>query len=178
MEKGVRGNQKEKMQETRIANANQEKENDSQFKVIELEAKLLDSKKIPDMIGVRRVKNEMIKSYIEYKCTKYAMCGKGSLKYHFDAMVVFFEKNSSIKEKNEILFLFSHINCEDGITAKKVFNALNEIIKKRDELGKEINVSFCIVDNERGYISNHEIQPLNLENILKIMEFQRPTASF
>ena len=66
----------ERMRETAIANKNQAFKNGN-IKIIEMESRNAIGKK-PDLIGVRREKDNIILSYIEYKCTTAAMTGTQS----------------------------------------------------------------------------------------------------
>ena len=132
----------ERMRETAIANNNQAFTNGN-IKIIEIESRNAIGKK-PDLIGVRREKDNIILSYIEYKCTTAAMTGtqspvehyKDMRKHYKDRTPAIFESyfERSCWENNdhakpydafdlkkatkEIVFLFSHISDESNESNK------------------------------------------------------------
>ena len=154
----------ERMRETAIANKNQAFKNGN-IKIIEMESRNAIGKK-PDLIGVRREKDNIILSYIEYKCTTAAMTGtqspvehyKDMKKYYKDRTPAIFESyfERSCWENNdkakpddafdlknatkEIVFLFSHITDENNESNKSqeltVQDVLTGIKAIKAEMGR------------------------------------------
>ena len=154
----------ERMRETAIANKNQVFKNGN-IKIIEMESRNAIGKK-PDLIGVRREKDNIILSYIEYKCTTAAMTGTQSPVEHYKDMrkhykdrtpAIFesyferscWENNDKAKPddafdlKNatkEIVFLFSHITDENNESNKSqeltVQDVLTGIKAIKTEMGR------------------------------------------
>ena len=154
----------ERMRETAIANKNQAFKNGN-IKIIEMESRNAIGKK-PDLIGVRREKDNIILSYIEYKCTTAAMTGtqspvehyKDMKKYYKDRTPAIFESyfERSCWENNdkakpddafdlknatkEIVFLFSHITDENNESNKSqeltVQDVLTGIKAIKTEMGR------------------------------------------
>ena len=154
----------ERMRETAIANKNQAFKNGN-IKIIEMESRHAIGKK-PDLIGVRREKDNIILSYIEYKCTTAAMTGtqspvehyKDMKKYYKDRTPAIFESyfERSCWENNdkakpddafdlknatkEIVFLFSHITDENNESNKSqeltVQDVLTGIKAIKTEMGR------------------------------------------
>lgn len=154
----------ERMRETAIANKNQAFKNGN-IKIIEMESRNAIGKK-PDLIGVRREKDNIILSYIEYKCTTAAMTGtqspvehyKDMKKYYKDRTPAIFESyferscwenhdkakpDDAFDLKNatkEIVFLFSHITDENNESNKSqeltVQDVLTGIKAIKTEMGR------------------------------------------
>lgn len=142
----------ERMRETAIANNNQAFTNGN-IKIIEIESRNAIGKK-PDLIGVRREKDNIILSYIEYKCTTAAMTGtqspvehyKDMRKHYKDRTPAIFESyfERSCWENNdhakpydafdlkkatkEIVFLFSHISDESNESNKSQELTMQDVL--------------------------------------------------
>jgi len=148
-----------------------------EFYFIEQESRIKVSKKKPDLIGIRNNKGNMVLSFIEYKCTTGGMDGV-TLTEHFEDMCNFYQNvdiNAGYKtlydqmqdfaefkycqlekgfkvdciEAGEIVFLFSHIGAENGITAQKIYNDVCRLIYncKKYSNYKE-HVKFLVLEDE------------------------------
>ena len=181
----------ERMRETAIANNNQAFTNGI-IKIIEIESRNAIGKK-PDLIGVRREKDNIILSYIEYKCTTTAMTGTQSPVEHYKDMrkhykdrtpaifESYFERSCwentdgtkldvSLDLKNatkEIVFLFSHIddNISNETQGLTLQDVLTGIKKIQSEMGKSNdNVKIMFIRNE------FDILKTDKEHMMSVME--------
>lgn len=181
----------ERMRETAIANKNQAFSNGN-IKIIEMESRNAIGKK-PDLIGVRREKNNIVLSYIEYKCTTAAMTGTQSPVEHYkdmkkyykdktpDIFESYFERSCwantdgtkpdvSLDLKNatkEIVFLFSHIddNISNETQGLTLQDVLTGIKEIQSEMGKSNdNVKIMFIRNE------FDILKTDKEHMMSVME--------
>lgn len=147
------------------------------FYFIEQESRMKVFKNKPDLIGVRNKNGKTVLSFIEYKCTDNGMNGI-TLTDHFEDMIKFYEDveiNAGYKtlyeqmldfaeykymqsekafkieriEEGEIVFLFSNIGMENGITAQNIYNHVCRLIYKCDKykMHKE-HVKFLVLKDE------------------------------
>ena len=181
----------ERKRETAIANNNQAFSNGN-IKIIEMESRNAIGKK-PDLIGVRREKNNIVLSYIEYKCTTAAMTGTQSPVEHYkdmkkyykdktpDIFESYFERSCwantdgtkpdvSLDLKNatkEIVFLFSHIddNISNETQGLTLQDVLTGIKEIQSEMGKSNdNVKIMFIRNE------FDILKTDKEHMMSVME--------
>lgn len=169
------------------------------FYFIEQESRIKASKKKPDLIGIRKNKESMILSFIEYKCTTGGMDGV-TLTEHFEDMCNFYQNvdiNAGYKtlyeqmqefaefkycqlEKGfkvdyigggEIVFLFSHIGVENGITAQKIYNDVCRLIYNCKEYSKyKENVKFLVLKDENELYKTENY--VDAETLLKHKIFE------
>lgn len=178
----------ERARETRIAHINDGSCKNG-MKIIEMESRIPEAGKKPDLIGVREEAGETIFSYIEYKCTESAMNGNSKPVEHFRDMQRYYKKNFTYFEsydrrrekpvlrdiasaKKEILFLFSHvgqINNKYGMTFQKAINGIKRIA---DVAGADKDaVRIVILENENTVIRQSGI--MTIERALEELEARK-----
>ena len=194
----------ERMRETAIANNNQAFTNGI-IKIIEIESRNAIGKK-PDLIGVRREKDNIILSYIEYKCTTTAMTGTQSPVEHYKDMrkhykdrtpaifESYFERSCwentdgtkldvSLDLKNatkEIVFLFSHIddNISNETQGLTLQDVLTGIKKIQSEMGKSNdNVKIMFISNEFDILKTDKEHMMSVSEAIKWLEEKEGKSS-
>ena len=186
----------ERMRETAIANNNQAFRNGN-IKIIEIESRNAIGKK-PDLIGVRREKDNIILSYIEYKCTTAAMTGTQSPVEHYNDMKKYYkDKTPDIFEsyferscwantdgakldvtldlKNatkEIVFLFSHI--DDSISNKTQGLTVQDVLTGLEEIqnvmDKNDDVKVLFIKNECEKLKTDKEHMMSIQDAIKWLE--------
>lgn len=148
-------------------------------KIIEMESKMRVKGKKPDLIGIRAEDDQVIFSYIEYKCTTSAMNGNCrpvdhliDMKEYYKTNYTYFEQYDQRLDENlvslsaigdtkkEMLFLFSHVgveNSKEGMTVQKAINGLNEMKK----YGLEEDVKIAIIKDEEEKICGRNIKSID-----------------
>lgn len=165
----------ERKRENVIAKNNRDMEQGC-IRVVEMESKIPQAGKKPDLIGIRKDADTYIFSFIEYKCTTAGMNGV-SLEEHFNDMSKYYKSEAVLEQmisynyrlevleerekvdiskkdvKSEIVFLFSHIGKEKGVSAQKVYNDL--IKMERHEKFKEYkkDVKFIVLQDENQLLN-------------------------
>ena len=186
----------ERMRETAIANNNQAFTNGN-IKIIEMESRITIGKK-PDLIGVRREKDNIILSYIEYKCTTAAMTGTQSPVEHYNDMKKYYkDKTPDIFEsyferscwantdetkldgtldlKNatkETVFLFSHI--DDSISNKAQGLTVQDVLTGLEEIqsvmDKNDDVKVLFIKNECEKLKTDKEHMMSIQDAIKWLE--------
>lgn len=186
----------ERMRETAIANNNQAVTNGN-IKIIEIESRNAIGKK-PDLIGVRREKDNIILSYIEYKCTTAAMTGMQSPVEHYkdmkkyykdktpDIFKSYFERScwantdetkldGMVDLKNatkEIVFLFSHI--DDSISNKTQGLTVQDVLTALEEIqnvmDKNDDVKVLFIKNECEKLKTDKEHMMSIQDAIKWLE--------
>ncbi len=166
----------ERLRETVIAHNNTGKAG-SVIKIIEMESKIPGAAagKKPDMIGVRKEGEGIIFSYIEYKCTTGAMDGthkpvdhyRDMKKYYTNKEYTYFENydslvgksmlNSFAGAKKEMLFMFSNIDKEDGMTINKAVNGIERLKTEVEKDGLSTKVKIVMIPDENSVIRVKDI---------------------
>ena len=151
----------ERMRQTRICNDSME---NSEFTVFTMEEKIFIDGKQPEMdiIAIRQEKEEVILSYIEYKCTESAMKGKCSIPKHYEAMAkisviddniermleLYYQKQRMLGKRaellnaktcrQEIVFLISNIQWKDSVNKREArqYVSAKTLYNKLDETSK------------------------------------------
>ena len=165
----------ERKRENVIANNNRDMKNGF-IRVVEMESKISQAGKKPDLIGLRKEADDYVFSFIEYKCTTVGMKGV-SLAEHFNDMTKYYRNESVLEQmisynycldvleerkkaeisgnnvKSEIVFLFSHIGKVKGVSAQKVYNDLVKLKlhEKFEEYKKD--VKFIVLQDENEVLN-------------------------
>lgn len=180
------GNKKhlERMRQTAIARKNE----NGNIKIIEIESRMKDCNKKPDMIGIRKEGDTIVLMFIEYKCTEAAMNKDKRPLIHFQDMVKYYNHLSDDTKKmfqnyerciddvfdtkakgvlsdlrlikGEMVFLFSHVNCAKGVSKKSVLNSIEEIKKDNCYKVHKDNLKFILINDENETLDSSNLKSL------------------